>query len=97
VGGKDYPLPAELPAVIAIDTVRLKKSIGVDPDVPPEALGQIGNALFGAANFREIVTENHFSITQLGDLLQEAFSAYKDDIEESEPVPTVAPTQTPST
>ena len=76
IGGKEYLLPQELPAIIALDIIRLKKSLGDDLDAPPEALASIGDALFGRDVFRQILVENQLGIPDLGELITQAFGAY---------------------
>ena len=83
VGGKTYELPRELPAVVALDIVRLKKRFGKDEMAPPEALMAIGEGLFGRAAFAEILEANRLTVAELGALIGEAFKAYGPAVEET--------------
>jgi hypothetical protein len=93
IGGKQYPLPQDLPAVIALDIIKLKRSAdGKDATASPEALSAIGEAFFGAEVFRQILTENRLGIQDLGNLITESFRAYSEIAATPDPVPNpVAP------
>lgn len=97
VGGREYQLPGSLPAVVALDIVRLKKNQDANKQADPEVLVGIGEAMFGATQFREILVDNQLSIENLGELITQAFSTYKAAKAEAEPGPTEAPTAEPST
>ena len=58
IGGKTYPLPAEPPATIVLDVIRLKRAEGSDASVPLAALERIGESMFGRETFRVILEEN---------------------------------------
>jgi len=88
IGGKDYPLPDEPPATIALDVIRLKADLkGATADVPLAALAKIGNAMFGEAGFRGMLAENNVGAAEMGDLILQAFGAWKIDIEDGEARP----------
>lgn len=77
IGGVDYRLPAELPAIVGLHIVRQKRGASDDSrQAAPEALNAIGEALFGEDEFAEILIRNQLSIPDLGALITAAFGAY---------------------
>lgn len=87
IGGKDYPLPHDLPAVIALDIVRLKRVMDAKAEVDPSVLMEIGEGLFGRDAWREILVDNRIGVAGLGDLITQAFHAYGAISEEPAPNP----------
>lgn len=88
IGGKEYPLPVEPPATVALDVIRLKETMeDADAAVPLEALYRIGNSLFGADQFRAICDENSIGAAELGDLILMAVSVWKDRVSDEDAVP----------
>lgn len=98
IGGKQYPLPQDLPAVIALDIIKLKRSAdGKDAMASPDALNSIGEAFFGAAVFRQILIDNRLGIKDLGNLITKSFEAYSEITSTPDPVPNPeAPEETTS-
>lgn len=88
IGGRDYPLPPEPPAAIALDVIRLKADMkDATADVPLAALAKIGGAMFGDDAFREMLVENNVGAAEMGDLIIQAFGAWKIDVEDGEARP----------
>lgn len=86
IGKRNYPLPAEPPATIALDVIRLKEAKGDDASVPISSLAKIGAAMFGEDIFRDILEVNHIGAAEMGDLIIQAFGAWPEANDE-EPVP----------
>lgn len=47
VCGKDFELPATLPAIIPIRVMRLKRDYASDSEVPPDVMTDLALSLFG--------------------------------------------------
>jgi hypothetical protein len=85
IGGKEYPLPIEPPATIALDVIRLKETMkDADAAVPLTAFIKIGNAMFGEAVFRTILEENHVGAAEMGDVILMAFGAWELQVDAEE-------------
>lgn len=85
IGGKEYPLPPEPPATVAVDVIRLKETLkDGDASVPLSAFVRIGTAMFGRDAFRTMLEENNVGAAELGDLILQAFGAWNVDIEDEE-------------
>lgn len=98
IGGKEYPLPLDLPAIIALDIIRLKKSMDSDKETPTETLMGIGDALFGHEVFRQILIDNQLGVPDLGNLITQSFGAYGELVQTGDAVPNLkAPTRKRST
>lgn len=76
VGGKTYVLPADLPASIAMEVMRLNKEKGAGADVPPETLFSLGEQLFGKDALTEILEKTRMGVKGMGDLITQAFRLY---------------------
>lgn len=91
IGGEEYPLPAEPPATIALDVIRLKETLkDADASVPLSAFVRIGNAMFGRETFRDILDTNGIGAAEMGDLILQAMGAWQhidldEEIEEARP------------
>ncbi len=87
IGGKEYPLPVEPPAHLAIDAIRLKHDLNDDAEaaVPIEALARMRAALFGEDTFRELLVEHKIGAAEMGDLVIQAMSVWKLDEDEARP------------
>lgn len=79
IGGKEYAMPAEPPATIALDVIRLRDTLkdGGDAAVPLGAFVKIGNAMFGEDVFREILEDNGVGAAEMGDLVLQAMGAWQ--------------------
>lgn len=81
IGGKEYPLPVEPPATIALDVIRLKETMeDADASVPLEALARIGATLFGRDAFRQLLDENNVGAAEMGDLVLQAVSVWQQEV-----------------
>lgn len=88
IGGKEYQLPVEPPATVALDVIRLKETMkDADAAVPLEALSRIGASLFGADTFRAILDENHVGAAEMGDLVLAAVSVWQTKVSAEDAVP----------
>lgn len=88
IGGKEYPLPVEPPATVALDVIRLKDTMeDADASVPLEALYRIGNSLFGADTFRAICDENGIGAAELGDMILMAVGVWQNKVSDEDAVP----------
>jgi len=76
IGGKVYDLPAKLPAMFALDIVRLQTTMGGNANVPATALEEMGVSIFGAENFRTIVRDNRLTVPELSELIQLVMRRY---------------------
>lgn len=85
IGGKEYPLPSEVPAVVVLDVVRLRKQDGLSSETKVEQLLAIGDALFGADVFREICTTNRLSSSEMGQVVLTALGATSTNAEDARP------------
>lgn len=84
IGGKDYPMPSEPPATIAVDVIRLKRDLkDGDASVPIEAFVKIGEGIFGRDVFREMCEVNRIGAAEMGEVILQAFSVWS-DIDEDE-------------
>lgn len=90
VGGKDYSLPLEPPASIVLDVIRLKKAADAtdggaeNAEVSLDALTRIGVAMFGEANWQEILIDNRIGAVEMGDLIIQAFRAWPEHLTQLE-------------
>lgn len=89
IGGVDYPLPVEPPATVAVDVIRLKHDMkDGDASVPIEAFVRIGNEIFGAETFRDLLSKNGVGAAEIGDLILQVFSIWQNvDVAEGEARP----------
>lgn len=78
VGGVVYTLPPALPAVVALDILRARRDKGEEAPVPPEAINDICDALFGQETFRDLVISNQLTIDDLGLLVLQVLKMYED-------------------
>lgn len=76
IGGVVYDLPTSMPAAVALDLIRLRKDLGEDEDVPPEALEKLATSIFGSVLLREILDRNRLTLPEMAELLQRVFEAY---------------------
>ena len=76
IGGKVYDLPPSIPAMVALDIIRLQMTIGAKADVPPQVLNDMGTSLFGPEHFREIVDVNRLTVKELGELITHVLQVY---------------------
>jgi len=76
VGGKVYDLPSKLPAILALDIARLQSTMGPDADVPADRLEKMCVSVFGAENFREIVSDNGLTMPELSELVTLVMNRY---------------------
>jgi len=78
IGGKNYPLPIEPPATVAVDVIRLKHDLkNADASVPIEAFVNIGSAIFGKDTFRKMCDTNHIGASEMGDVILQVFSVWQ--------------------
>lgn len=79
VGGREWLLPADLPALVALDALRLQEGMqdgDVDPAVLVTATRRIAEALFGEVQLEEMLRETEMSLIELSDLMGRILSAY---------------------
>lgn len=76
VGGKDYHLPPDLPAAVALSAIALKEQRGDDGALDSREVRAICVALFGPEQLDEIVAANGLSIQDLADLMAQVIEAY---------------------
>lgn len=86
IGGEVYSLPPDLPAIVAVDVIRLNKDRGAAAQVDPVILMSIGSALFGDETFRRILVEQKMGVRDMGTLIMQVFRVY-DPTEGKETVP----------
>ncbi len=91
IGGKTYEKASSLPATVAIDVLALQ-SQDEDAEVPLELLETVGAACFGAAEWKQLLTDNQVSMVEIPDLVQAMLTAYapvdEDDPEDPQPAST---------
>lgn len=89
IGGKEYVMPLEPPATVALDIIRLKETKGDDAMVPFTSINRIGIAMFGSEEtWKQILDENNVGASEMADLVLQAFAAWGDiEIEEGEARP----------
>ena len=76
VGGEVYDLPPSLPAMVALDIVRLQADHAAGERVPNTALEAIGKSLFGPDTFRTLVDDNRLTMPELSELIKRVMAAY---------------------
>lgn len=74
--GREYELPAGLPAIVVVKSARLARRMAADEDVPGEDVVDMLDALFGGDMLDAILTETKTTADDLGRLLEEAMIAY---------------------
>lgn len=81
VGGHEYALPASLPALLALDVIRVQRDYGADGaprEVPIEELEPIATGIFGD-QLRRILSENRIGLDELGPLISQVVAMYTGD------------------
>jgi hypothetical protein len=79
LGGVVYTLPAELPALVSVDALRLEQA-GIDGDVPAQGVMAVATSLFGETQFNAILASG-ISVEELGDLIQQIMAMYGEVME----------------
>lgn len=74
IGGVLYTLPAELPALVAVEALRLQKA-GVDGDVPADSVLSLATALFGGSQLKTML-QTGISLEELGDIIGYVMEQY---------------------
>lgn len=77
LGGKEYDLPASLPAALALDIVRLQATKGDDADFSENDVQRLGSALFGGEErFTRILADGAVTIEEMPELIQQVLAMY---------------------
>jgi hypothetical protein len=102
LGNVRYTLPSELPALVAIETLRLQKQADSADDVPADSILALATALFGEEQLNAIL-HSGISIEELGDIIGYVMEQYgevatdTDDEDDSGNAPTPEPAGATST
>lgn len=75
VCGKDFELPASLPAIIPIRAMRLRQTYGADAEVPPEVMTELALSLFGSEQLEELLATG-VSLDTLAEIVVWAIDQY---------------------
>lgn len=77
LGGKDYDLPASLPAALALDIARIQATKGDEAEFDESDVMRLGAALFGGeARFVQILSEGAVTIDEMPDLTKMVLEMY---------------------
>lgn len=79
--GKDYTIPATMPAIVPLELARFDDG---EP-VPPRAMVKIARVLFGDKTLDEWEMHRDFTVDLLGEVIKETFKLINGE-EEDEPV-----------
>ena len=74
-GGQSFTLPSELPAIVAVKAIRLKKEYGSEAAIPEAEQLDMALAIFGAESLDKLLATG-ISVDKLGDILQWAIAVY---------------------
>lgn len=77
IGGVDYPLAPAIPAVVAIDLLRIEAMEGPDLLLTSDAIETMGRALFGEV-WRSILIKHQIALAEVPDIIRLALAAYAD-------------------
>lgn len=75
VGGKEYTLPVDLPAIVAVEVLRGMREQGADAEVAATTLEEIGRALFGD-QWGPMLRETQMGLKEMAQLIIQVFSLY---------------------
>lgn len=76
LGGKQYELPASLPAALALDLIRMQ-AVDADADLRPEDVDRMGAALFGGLEkFRTILSDGAVTMDEMPELIKQVLNMY---------------------
>lgn len=75
IDGEDYTLPSQLPAIVALDVLRLQREEGNDAEANAQAVSQMAEAIFGD-QLRPIIVKHNIAMDELADLLMETLRIY---------------------
>jgi hypothetical protein len=79
VGGQEYELPADLPATVALEALRLQEGINdgsVDPGLLVSSTHRIATGLFGEEQLARLLDSSHLSLAELSELIGRVLGAY---------------------
>ncbi len=75
VRGKDFELPATLPAIIPIRAMRLRQSYGAEASVPPDVMTDLALSIFGEEQLDELLATG-VDIELLAEIVSWAIEQY---------------------
>lgn len=77
LGGREWHLPAALPAALALDIARLQATRGPDGVFSETDVERLGAGLFGGVeHFHEILREGGVTIDEMPELISRVLAAY---------------------
>lgn len=84
IDGKEYPLPSDLPASVAVDIIRMRADVGEEGEIPLEAFDTFGKSVFGEDLWQTILTEHRITMEEVPNLLKAVLEVYTGEVPKAE-------------